>query len=242
MASTETLTSLAMLKINIDQGKDYLDYLRPFILQALVDHRPDQVTDQVVQVLLRRQFGLEIPPRTIQIVLKRLSRKYPLDRKDGIYHLTAALPDPGITHQKAAADRHINAVISGLLKFDNNNVRTLTNTDEAVTALCGFLSEFNIPCLRAYLLGTTIPPVDGKQPTHIILVSEYVLHLERNDPERFSSFMVLVQGHMLANALLCPDLQDAPRTYKGVTFFLDTPLLVQRLGFEGIERNMQSKN
>ncbi|EQD54722.1 hypothetical protein B1A_12087, partial [mine drainage metagenome] len=45
--------------------------------------------------------------------------------------------------------------------------------------------------------------------------------------------MILVQGHMLANALLCPDLQNAPKTYKGVTFYLDTPLLVQRLGLEG---------
>ncbi|EQD75106.1 hypothetical protein B1B_02307 [mine drainage metagenome] len=45
--------------------------------------------------------------------------------------------------------------------------------------------------------------------------------------------LILVQGHMLANALLCPDLQNAPKTYKGVTFYLDTPLLVQRLGLEG---------
>src|SRR3990167_1122188 len=43
----------------------------------------------------------------------------------------------------------------------------------------------------------------------------------------------MVQGHMLANALLCPDLQNAPKTYKGVVFYLDTPLLVQRLGLEG---------
>ena len=41
MASTKTLTSLAMLKVKIDQGSDYLDYLLPFILQILVDHRPD---------------------------------------------------------------------------------------------------------------------------------------------------------------------------------------------------------
>ena len=38
---------------------------------------------------------------------------------------------------------------------------------------------------------------------------------------------------MLANALLCPDLKNAPRSYKGVTFYLDTPLLVRQLGLEG---------
>lgn len=233
MASTETLTSLAMLKVNIDQGKDYLDYLRPFILQVLVDNMPDPVTDQFVHDHLRTQFGLEIPTRTIQVVLKRLSRVHPLKREEGVYHITGALPDPGITPEKSKANRHIQAVVSGLLEFAKGGSPGIAAEDEAVTAICGFLSEFNIPCLRAYLRGTTIPTVEGKQQAHIVLVSEYVLHLQRSDPERFESFMILVQGHMLANALLCPDLQNAPKTYKGVTFYLDTPLLVQRLGLEG---------
>ena len=37
---------------------------------------------------------------------------------------------------------------------------------------------------------------------------------------------------MLANALLCPDLQNAPASYQNVSFYLDTPLLVRRLGLE----------
>ncbi len=233
MASTETLTSLAMLKVNIDQGKDYLDYIRPFILQVLVDHRPDPVTDQVIHDYLRTQFGLEIPTRTVQVVLKRLSRTHPLKRKEGVYHIAGALPDPGITPEKSKASRHIQAVVSGLLEFAKGGGQCIAVEDEAVTAICGFLSEFNIPCLRAYLRGTTIPTVEGKQQAHIVLVSDYVLYLQDSDPERFESFMILVQGHMLANALLCPDLQNAPKTYKGVTFYLDTPLLVQRVGLEG---------
>ena len=45
----------------------------------------------------------------------------------------------------------------------------------------------------------------------------------------------MVQGHMLANALLCPDLQGALKSsnYKRTTFYLDTPLLVRLLGVEG---------
>lgn len=236
MASTETLSSLAMLKVNIDQGKDYLDYLRPFIQQVLVDHKPDPVTDQVIREYLRTQFGLEIPSRAVQIVLKRLARVLPLNRSEGVYHITDSMPDPGLTREKSEADRHIQSVITSLLEFDKAGSHALANEDAAVNAMCGFLSEFNIPCLRAYLRGTAIPTVEGRQQSHVILISEYVLHLQRSDPARFASFMILVQGHMLANALLCPDLQNAPKTYKGVTFYLDTPLLVQRLGLEGEPR------
>lgn len=231
--SSATLTSLAMLKVHIDQGKDYLDYLRPFILQVLVDQKLDPVTDRNVRDHIRAQFGLEIPERAVQVVLKRLSRDFPLEKREGVYRITGALPNPGIIEEKSKAERHIQAVVSGLTEFSKGTVKEFTISDEAVTAICAFLAEFNIPCLRAYLRGTAIPTIDGKRDSDIVRVSEYVLHLQKTDPERFDSFMIMVQGHMLANALLCPDLQNAPKTYNDVTFYLDTPLLVRRLGLEG---------
>ena len=109
----------------------------------------------------------------------------------------------------------------------------LNTYDEAVTAICAFLTRFNIPCLRAFLRGTAIPAINGRHQSQIVLVSKYVLDLQSRDQRRFESFMVVVKGHMLANALLCPDLERAPKSYKTVTFYMDTPLLVRRLGLEG---------
>ena len=40
MKLTNTLTSLAILKVTIDGGRDYLDYLRPFILSFGSDTPP----------------------------------------------------------------------------------------------------------------------------------------------------------------------------------------------------------
>ena len=68
------------------------------------------------------------------------------------------------------------------------------------------------------------------------LVSNYVQFISNNEPERFRSFLILVQGHMLANALVCPDLQNAPQSFTGVTFYLDTPVLIRKLGLEGIAK------
>ena len=44
--------------------------------------------------------------------------------------------------------------------------------------------------------------------------------------------MILVQGHMYANALTCPDLAQIPDTYKNVTFYLDTKLLIRLFGLD----------
>ncbi len=184
----------------MDQGQDYLDYLRPFILQILVVHTPDPVTDTIVRDLIRADFGLEIPDRAVQVVLKRLSRQYPLKKESGVYRITGELPDPCIATKKADAIRHIQAVISGLSEFSKGTAKPIGSRDEAVTAICAFLTQFNIPCLRAYVRGTSIPTIEGQHHSQIVLVSKYVLALQNTDPERFESFLVVVKGHMLANA------------------------------------------
>jgi hypothetical protein len=227
-----------MLKVNIDRGGDYLDYLVPFVLQTLVDHRPDPVTAPIVSGHVRNDFGLEIPDRAVQLVIQRISRKYPnaLKRDNHVYQIQGELPNPSIASKKADADRHIHAVVNGLIEFSKSTAKPLSTDDEAVEAICRFLAEFNIPYLRAYLRGSAIPDIPTKRGTDIALVSQYVVHLQQTNPERFDSFLIMLQGHMLANALLCPDLDQAPKSYKNVTFYFDTPLLLNVLGVQGAAR------
>ena len=230
--STATLTSLAILRVTVDHKGDYLNYLRPFILQVLCDHKPSKFSGSDISKYIRDQFGLAIPERTIEIVLKRIARQYSIKKDRGKYRMSGELPDPGLRQRQAAAERHIAAVLWGLQRFSEETINPIDNDEDAVSAICAFLSEFDVTCLRAYLRGTAIPNLDGRHSTGVVLVSDYVRHMQRTDPGRFDSFLILVQGHMLANALLCPDLQNAPATYRNVTFYLDTPLLVRRLGLE----------
>jgi hypothetical protein len=231
-----------MLKVGVDRGGDYLDYLVPFVLQTLADQKPDPVTAAIVSGYIRADFGLEIPERALQIVIRRISRKYPLKLMDHVYRIQGEIPNPGITTKRADAARHIHAVVSGLIEFSKSTAKPLQTEDEAIEAICGFLTEFNIPCLRAYLRGTAIPDLANKRNSDTVLVSQYVVDLQGSNPERFESFLIMLQGHMLANALLCPDLDRAPKTYKGVTFYLDTPLLVRILGVEGGPRKDATAN
>ena len=228
--AANTLTSLAILKVNIDQGHDYLDYIRPFVLQILVDQNLDVITSNSISQYLSEQFGLEVPIRTVDIVLRRISRSLPIKRKSGVYRKIGELPDPQIASKQAKAERQIDAVLNGLYQFSQDTSAPLANSGEAVAPICAFLSEFAITCLRAQLRGTAIPNVDRARRSDIVLVGNYVHHVRESDPERFDGFLILVRGHMLANALVCPDLINCPKSYRNVSFYLDTPLLVHRLG------------
>ena len=240
--STNTLTSLAILKVNLDHGRDYLDYLRPFILQILVTHRPDPVTDGVVSELILNEFGLEIPDPVVSIVLRRIGRASFIKRLHGVYRVIGDIPDPQVHTKMVAAERQIMAVASGLRRFSQETANPIPDDDGAVTAICTFLSEFDITCLRSYLRGTAIPNLQGSRQSNIVLVSDYIQHIQQNAPMQFNSFCVLLQGNMLANALMCPDLRSVSTGYDGVSFYCDTPLLVRRLGVEGTAKENAARD
>ena len=228
-----TLTSLALLKVSIDQGNDYLEYLRPFVLEVLLKEKPEPVTDQIVTAFIREYFGLVIPQRTVQVALQRLAKQRLIKKIGGVYQIKGTLPDPDITQKRQEAERHIGVVVRDFTQFAKKIYGSNLSFDSAVTSICAFLAKFDITCLRAYLRSTVIPDLDGSHEIEIVLVSKFIIHLQGENPERFESFLRVVQGHMLANALLCPDLQYATKTYDGVIFYFDTPLLVRALGLEG---------
>jgi hypothetical protein len=163
MVYSTTLVSLAMLKVKIDEGKDYLEYLRPFILQTIHDHMPSRITDISIKDLILKDYGLEIPQRTVQIMLKRISRTGCISKEQGIYIIKRKPTNPGVQIEKTNAERHIRAVCLGLIDFRLKETGISIKEDEAILALCDFLSKHSIPCLKAYLHGSTIPEIKEKK-------------------------------------------------------------------------------
>ena len=239
--ATETLTSLAILKSFIDEGQDYLDYLKPFILQVLFEKKPEFVTDQILAEYILEQFGLKIPDRTVQVVAKRLVKEKILRKNSGQYQVKQNMGDPNLSSRQTVARNRINTVIQEFIEFSKNSPRPLSSHEDAMIAICTFLSKFDVQCLRSYVRGTTIPEYSDSRDTDIVLVSKYVLYLQENKQAMFESFIVMVQGHMFANALLCPDLKYVSKTFRKTTFYFDTPLVVQLIGAEGQERESAAK-
>lgn len=230
-----TLTSLAMLKVNLDtQERDYIDYIVPFAAHVLSTSHPDPVTDAGVRDLVRTEFGLSLPTRGVQLVLRRLAKRSYLERSHGIYHIRAELPATQIPSRRAEAARHITSVVDALCGYAKAKFETAWSPEEATRAITAFLAQFSIECLRAYTQGTTIPKVaGGSRGLHI--VCSFVRDAHSSDLTLFESVIVFVKGFMLSNALLCPDLESIQRKFGGVTFYLDTPLVLRLLRLQGEE-------
>lgn len=232
-----TLVSLAMLKVNSDvRGTDYLEYLVPFVIECIgAMDRPEFTADDV-KPLLHSLVGLSIPKSTIEIVLQRLAKRRMLSRErkqytkrdDQDFHSSLSLG-------RTEALRRENVVVNALVLFAGTKGVTWS-VEKASEAFLQYLNSFSIECLRTYAQGTALPDIkEGSRSLELYLVNAFLRHAHGTSVELFEHAMVLVKGHMLANALICPDLSATKQKFTGVTFYLDTRLALDAAGLHGAE-------
>src|SRR6266404_195866 len=163
MDTSQTLTSLAMLKVDIDQQhRNYVDYLSPFIIDVLNVDSPEIVTDGSVADKLLARFGLKVPTKAVQHVLRRFQRKGYLALEDGIFGITPKLPSSELERTRAQAKAHIDSVIAALIAEANEHNLSWT-VEEGARAATSFLGKFTVDCLRSYVFNTALPSVPEKR-------------------------------------------------------------------------------
>jgi len=234
MNISATLTSLAMLKVDMDVlHKDYLDYLVPFVVHVLKKKKPSVIDDRTTSEWIRDTFGLVIPATAVHLVLKRLAKKKFLEKSEGVYNVVRKLPEYHIEVRQAEAKRHIDRVLNALMKFAQEEYSLNWTLEETNELMLAFLAQFSVDCLRTYTRGTALPEVKSAKKSNWYIINVFVKHVYLEDLPLFESLIVIVKAHMLANALICPDLDSFSIRFKKVTFYLDTPIVLNLLALHG---------
>ena len=228
-----TLTSLAMLKIRLDTKHDYLDYLVPFVLHVLSLNPAEPITEQSVGLALQNEFGLILPLRAIQLVLRRLVRGHQLRLDHGLFHVVAELPKTKIPEERDIARNQIGSVISSLREYVKSSYQITWTEEEATITLLQFISLFSIECISYFVRGTALPDLPPGDKSARYLVGSFIKHAHDVNATLFNNIMLLVKGNMLANALICPDLAALSKSLCNDAFYLDTSLILSILGLHG---------
>jgi hypothetical protein len=83
--SNEAITSLAVLLVNWDEGKDYVDNFVPFVGQCIISLHPEVVSAQELQAKMRHDYGLQVPQNTIKSILKKTAKRGYVQKKGDAY-------------------------------------------------------------------------------------------------------------------------------------------------------------
>ena len=236
MALNPTLTSLAVLRTVVNSGGDYLTYFEPFVLHAInVSPNGEPIKDRDVKTLLFEEVGLEIPLYTVQLLLKRFRKKRIVLKENGLFYKNDRTPQSIFPTEKQKIGKTLKKTIDGFIEFcENQNYNKIT-FETGEKRILQFLSQFGVKCLRAFHKNHALPEHGDPTEEDLFTVSAYISNLHKSDPSGLADFMIVAEGHFLANALMCPELGRSPRDFKKVTFYLDTPVILSLLGLDSEE-------
>lgn len=107
-------------------------------------------------------------------------------------------------------------------------------TEASEDTLLSYIRMHDAELLGCMFSGETLPQVEvglGRKNSYV--VQAFVRHIYESDPEYSRYLDAVVKGHMLANALILPDLGSIRRRFRRTSVYCDTPLILRALGYEG---------
>ena len=233
--ANQIVTSLAILTVNYNRGQSYIDNFVPFICQSLLVLRPAVVSVEDLQLQIKKDYGLQVPQNSIKSILKKAERKGYVEREHNAYKPKYdVLKDSSFERARQEMLRRHGAVIKKLVKFAEKYGKSLDN-EKAERLLLSYIRQHDIELLSCLLGEAPISDGIALDTQAAFLVHSFVKDSFESDPEAFDYLDSIVKGHMLANALIFPDLGKLQRRFQGTTIYCDTPFLLKALGYEGNE-------
>lgn len=234
--SKTAITSLAILKVNWDTyKKSYTENFTPLVAECIRLSDQPFVSLSEIQGRMLAEFGLRIPSNSLKVILSHVQRQGYVRREHGTY---VPMPSKLQTLRVQPVRQQIlsshDATITNLREFCRTRYSVNWTSEEAEDALLLYLKDHDLDILLAAAEGTPIPAVRRKISNARFLVSAFAIHVQREEPDAFSYLEDVVKGHLLANALVFPDVSAVARKFRRTKVFLDTRVILNALGYRGI--------
>jgi hypothetical protein len=236
--STErALTTLAILKINQEEGRRQLDSYLPFVLHCLAQSTADEISTPDLQSSLVSEFGVELPQAVLKRLLDRAKDAGKVRLEHGVYIIdreAVATDDLGAVIAEAVRSRA--ELVNALRSFVRERFEDAWTEDRALDELLTYAESFSSRVLAAALTGHALESEAARSSSAQFIVHRFAGGLAEANQTLFDHLLTLVKGRMLADALnYASDEGDEPPSLDKVEVYLDGPPLLFVLGYAGAE-------
>ena len=228
-----TLASLAIIKVNYERGKDYIDNFVPFVVECARLSTDDIVSLPTLQTQLSLQFGIFIPLNPLKQILHRASRDGYFYTEGGIlYKDISKCSQSEFYKLREKITEMENGLIGEFCSFASSHHKKQLTETEGEEYLISFLNDNGMEITYAYAEKSIIPQL--KTNTEIdFIVADFINYCQLNNPELFSQIDTVVRGALLCNSLYIPDQSKINMRFKNTSVYLDSAFTIYLLGYAG---------
>lgn len=230
--SEQTLTSLAILTVNWDEGHDLIKSFVPIVAECIRkgDDEPIGLVD--LQAAVEKDAGIKIPSGALEAILHRCAREGLVRRSHKVYvPVREQLEQTNYPSTRREALQSYNLLLTRLRTFAKCRYGIKWSPEEADERLLAFLKEGSVPILAAATEGDPLPAgrEQSRKAKHVL--SAFAGMLAEYDPEGFAALEVVVKGFVLSGVLYYPDIGKVETRFNELEVYCDTPFLLKALGF-----------
>lgn len=229
-----TILSLAIIKTHWDSNKaDYIDNFIPLIAGLLREKNYHEVDLNHFQADFKDRYGLTIPINALLTIFNRAKKNDLIYRNQGkIYAKQENLIEHDLSINSNNAERKFSHLIKRIQEFAFNTFEIELEADEIENGLLAFLKEHDLDILFAAKDRSVLPEVKSKNKVRYI-ISAFSIHAFDHDPQLFQFLLDVSIGHALSGAILYSELNSFSGKLKDLNIYLDTPIILNLLGFNG---------
>jgi hypothetical protein len=232
-----TIPTLAVVKVNWDDRRDYIQNFVPLVAHSLALDDEEAVSLPEAQQRVQIDWGLTIPQAALKAILSRAKRDGLVRKEHGVFKKNfEALEEADLGSVRESALREYAALVTQLAEFANQHFGRDWTTKDAEKALMSFVDVQIEPILAASVSGEKLLALPKSEGFGSVVVNRFVLEVASSDPSAFGYLETIVKGTVLASVVYLDEAFRSGTTHLGeVEIFLDTPFLLLALGFAAPE-------
>lgn len=242
MNEKQAMVSAAMLEaIWSSRKKDMIDLITPFILYAVAKQTSpgEQINTKAVQKYVQENNGYpDLPESIIKAALSRNPRSA-IKKENKKFVLAKPLDDEisRMEKRKQECTENIARIGDRLSQYLANHCKSKTSVsqEDAIGRLHSFFARYGLEVGTENLAGVTIKPKEYESDYYI---ARFIFICKDEQDPLYQSIIDLVKGYFLRLAIYIQpengNIQAA--SFANTIFVLDTPVLIDLLGYQGEER------
>ena len=232
---SRALVSLAVLHVEWDaHRRSYFDNVVDFAVEAMrASGRPDYSQEQVAQAI-QDVFAFSVRPAVVGNILTRVvAHGQGIRLRDGRVRLRSVAPSGSLVQARTSLAREQQKLVSTLSAFVAHEFNLEWDDEEASQELFEFVERNAPSLLRELVRGAEASrPKDAPRLAQVA-VAKWIELISEREPDQYAYLENVIKGSMLATAVFSGNEGDFAEKFRGTLLLLDTPVLLDALGFHG---------
>jgi len=224
------LTTLAMLKTEVDRGRTFGEMVRPFIVEAIRQRSQADFSSNEIQLDVEKRFGLAIPEHIVKIALSGCVRDELVKKEGGRYFRLQANMNSEFSRPLDEVQREQADFIEMLAAYLSSRFGQDIPPERAETIL---LTAFDTNSIEMVLDSSWS---DGFQQaldhSEMVALAEFIRD-EMENAQFIEILQGVIAGLVLQDSLTLSQITFSDRPFRRMRVFLDTTFLLSLLGLEG---------